>query len=77
MKEIDRRPVIGGGSCACCGASLTLASMKVNGAWYCSTACSSGHPATEARQFRVPEPRLYARPSRHFWRRRPKELKSG
>jgi hypothetical protein len=77
MEEIDRRPAYGGGSCARCDASLTLASMKVNGTWFCSTACSDGHAAAEERSFRVPEPWLYARPRRHFARRRPKELKPG
>jgi hypothetical protein len=77
MEEIDRRPANGAGSCAHCGASLTLASMKVNGVWYCSTACADGRSATEARGFRVPEPWLYARPQRHFRRRQPKELRSG
>ena len=77
MEEIDRRPANGAGSCAHCGASLTLASMKVNGVWFCSTACADGRIAAEERNFRVPEPRLYAVPRRHFRRRRPKELKSG
>jgi hypothetical protein len=77
MQEIDRRPGNGAGSCAHCGASLTLASMKVNGVWYCSTACADGRSAAGARVFRVPEPWLYARPRRHFHRRRPKELKPG
>jgi hypothetical protein len=75
MKEIDRRPANGAGSCARCGASLTLASMEVNGFWFCSTACADGRVAPEERDFRVPEPWLYARPRRHFFRRRPKELK--
>jgi hypothetical protein len=77
MKEIDRRPVNGAGSCAHCGASLTLASLKVNGVWYCSTTCADGRFSAKGRSFRVPEPWLYARPRRHFIRRRPKELASG
>ena len=73
-KTIDRRPASGGGSCERCGARLTLASMKVNGVWFCRTACAEGRPAAEERHFRVPETRLYARPRRHFARRRPVEL---
>jgi hypothetical protein len=77
MEDIDRRPGNGAGSCARCAASLTLASMKVNGVWFCSTACADGHSAAEARAYRVPEPWLYVRPRRHFCRRKPKELRSG
>jgi hypothetical protein len=77
MEEIDRRPANGAGSCARCAASLTLASMKVNGVWFCSTACADGRSAAEAPTVRVPEPWLYVRPNRHFSRRKPKELRSG
>jgi len=77
MEEIDHRPSNGAGSCAHCGASLTLASMKVNGVWYCSTSCADGRTVPGARAFRVPEPWLYARPRRYFRGRRPKELKPG
>jgi hypothetical protein len=75
MEEIDRRPANGAGSCAHCGASLTLASMKVNGVWFCSTACAEGRLKAEARRYRVPETRLYARPRRHFRPRRSRDLK--
>jgi hypothetical protein len=75
-EQIDRRPANGGGSCASCGASLTLASMKVNDIWFCSTACSDGFLAAGGRDFSVPEPWLWARPRRHFRRRQPKELNS-
>jgi len=68
-QSIDRRPASGGGSCENCEAGLTLASMKVKGVWFCGI-----RPATKERRFRVPEPRLYARPRRHFARRRPLEL---
>ena len=51
--------------------------MKVNGVWFCSTACADGQRTAEAQMFRVPEPRLYARPLRHFRPRAPKELRSG
>jgi hypothetical protein len=76
MEDIDRRPSNGAGSCARCAASLTLASMKVNGVWFCSTACADGRRAPEKPDFRVPEPWLYVRPRRYFRRRRPKELRS-
>jgi hypothetical protein len=75
-KPIDRRPASGGGSCERCGAGLTLASLKLDGAWFCGAACAAGRPAAGGRQFRVPETRLYARPKRHFARRRPVELNS-
>jgi hypothetical protein len=73
---IDHRPANGGGSCAHCNASLGLASLKVDGVWYCSSACADGRVPSAPREPRVPESWLYARPRRFFRRRRPKELRS-
>ena len=72
---VERRPANGGGSCARCRASLTLASVEAGGRWYCSSACAEGH-ASVPRPPAVPEPWLYARPRRFFHARRPKELRS-
>ena len=76
MAVIDHRPANGAGSCPRCRGSLGLASLKVNGRWYCSTGCAEGRVGGEARTAAVPEAWLYARPRRFFGRRRPKELKS-
>jgi len=76
MRKIERRPASGGGSCARCRASLTLASLKVDGRWYCSSACAAGRARGVDRTFAVAEPRLEARPQRHFGARRPKELRA-
>ena len=73
---IDHRPANGGGSCARCRASLGLASLKVAGVWYCSTACAEGRRPSEPRDAAVPEPWLYARPRRFYRARKPKELRS-
>jgi hypothetical protein len=73
---IDHKPASGGGSCARCGASLGLASLKRDGVWYCSTACAEGRVSATPRHVRVPEAWLYARPRRHFRKRAPKELRS-
>jgi hypothetical protein len=75
VSRIDRRPISGAGCCARCASSLTLASMKVNGKWFCSTSCADGRMAAEARRFRVPDDRLYARPRRFFGPRRAKDLR--
>jgi hypothetical protein len=77
MKRIDRRPILGSGCCARCASSLTLASLEVNGKWYCSTPCADGRLEAGPRRFRVPEARLYARPLRFFQKRRAKELRAG
>jgi hypothetical protein len=74
--RIDLRPANGGGSCARCRGSLGLASQKVAGIWYCSTACSDGRAVAEPRPPVVPEPWLYARPRRFYGARKPKELRS-
>jgi len=76
VTDIDQRPISGSGSCARCQASLGLASLKVRGVWYCGTACAEDRSSTEPRTPRVPESWLYARPRRHFRKRRPKELKA-
>jgi hypothetical protein len=76
VSVIDYRPAIGGGSCAHCGASLGLASLKLKDVWYCSSGCSEGRSASVARSARVPEPWLYTRPWRHYRRRKPRELRS-
>ena len=73
---IDHRPILGSGSCARCRDSLDLASVKVGGVWYCSSACAEGRVAAERNTPSVPEPWLYARPRRFFGARTPKELKS-
>jgi len=73
---IDHRPANGGGSCARCQASLGLASLKRDGVWYCGSDCAEGRVSATPRRVRVPEPRLYARPLRHFRKRGPKELRS-
>lgn len=73
---IDHRPVHGGGSCARCGASLGLASLKLDGVWYCGAPCADGRVSAEPRSFAVPETWLYGRPRRFFGARKPKELKA-
>jgi hypothetical protein len=73
---IDHRPATGGGSCARCRASLSLASLKLRGVWYCGSDCAHGRDGAVPRQPGVPEPWLYARPRRFYRARKPKELKS-
>ena len=70
----ERRP--SSGSCAICRAALDLASVKVGGAWYCSTACAEGRPSGEERCSAVPEAWLYPVPRRFYGKRRPMELRS-
>jgi hypothetical protein len=70
----DRVPASGGGSCARCRRSLDLASVKVQGVWYCTPACAEGQPVPLEPDPTVREAALYARPRRHFTRRLPKEL---
>jgi hypothetical protein len=72
----DYRPANGGGSCARCGASLSLASLKIDDAWYCGTACVEGRAGKKVRAFSIPEPRLYVLPRRFYKKRRPRELRS-
>jgi hypothetical protein len=76
MSKVERRPASGAGSCARCQDSLGLASIKVDGGWYCSTGCAEGRATARSKSDRVPEPWLYARPRRFFHKRRPKELHS-
>jgi hypothetical protein len=76
MAVIDHRPANGSGSCPRCCGSLGLASLKVDGRWYCSTDCAEGRVRGESRSVAVPEAWLYARPRRFFGRRQPKELNS-
>ncbi len=76
MSVIDHRPASGGGSCPRCLECLGLASLKVNGSWFCSTGCAEGRVSAQPRSAAVPEVWLYARPRRFFGKRRPKELNS-
>ncbi len=76
MSVIDHRPASGGGSCPRCLGCLGLASLKVNGSWFCSTGCAEGRVSAQPRSVAVPEVWLYARPRRFFGMRRPKELNS-
>lgn len=76
MAVIDHRPASGGGSCPRCRGRLGLASLKMNGCWYCSTDCAEGRVRGESRSAAVPETWLYARPRRFFGQRQPKELNS-
>jgi hypothetical protein len=74
MAVVDHSPANGGGSCPRCRGRLGLASLKLNGRWYCSTDCAEGRVRGESRSVAVPEVWLYARPRRFFHRRKPKEL---
>jgi hypothetical protein len=74
MTSFDHRPSNGGGSCARCQASLGLASIQTADVWFCCSACSEDRDAVASSSRSVPENWLYARPRRHFRRRRPKEL---
>jgi hypothetical protein len=60
------------GSCVRCRRKLDLASVKVDGAWYCRASCAAGVAGEKAR---VSERALLNRPRRHFARRAPKELR--
>lgn len=60
------------GSCVRCQRLLDLASVKVEGAWYCRASCAAGVAAEKPR---VSEQALTNRPRRHFRRRLPKELR--
>ena len=71
---IDHVPASGGGSCARCRRSLDLASVKVQGVWYCTAACAEGGSVPLEPDSSVAEAALYARPRRHFRKRLPKEL---
>jgi len=77
MRSIERRPASGGGSCASCRGSLSLASVRADGRWYCSSACAAGRVRGAERHFEVAPARLEARPRRFFGARRPKELRTG
>ena len=61
------------GSCARCQRGLDLASVKLDGAWYCRASCAAGSGVEKPR---VSEVALYNRPRRHWKRRAPKELRS-
>jgi hypothetical protein len=69
----ERRP--SSGSCARCRAALLLDAVQQDGAWYCSPACAEGRTELAPRPAAVPEPWLYARPTRFFRKRAPKELR--
>ena len=60
------------GSCVRCQRGLDLASVKLDGAWYCRASCAAG---VAAEKTRVSEVALYNRPRRHFRRRAPRELR--
>ena len=62
------------GSCVRCQRALDLASVKVDGQWYCRASCASGVPSEKPR---VPELALINRPRRFFRRRAPTELRRG
>jgi hypothetical protein len=57
-----------------CQRRLDLASVKVQGAWYCRAGCAAGALVEKAR---VSEVALYNRPRRYWKRRSPKELRGG
>ena len=60
------------GSCVRCQRMLDLASVKVDGAWYCRASCAAGVAGETSH---VSELALFNRPRRHFRRRLPKELR--
>jgi hypothetical protein len=60
------------GSCVRCQRALDLASVKLDGHWYCRASCAAGVVNEETR---VPELALINRPRRFFGRRAPKELR--
>ena len=60
------------GSCVRCQRLLDLASVKVDGAWYCRASCAAGVAGEKAR---VSEEALFNRPRRYFRQRAPKELR--
>ena len=60
------------GSCARCQRGLDLASVKMEGVWYCRAGCAAGAGVEKAR---VSEVALYNRPRRHWKRRSPNELR--
>jgi hypothetical protein len=60
------------GSCVRCQRALDLASVKVEGQWYCRASCAAGVASEKPR---VPELALINRPRRFFRRRAPKELR--
>ncbi len=74
MAGCERRP--SSGSCAICHAALDLASVKVGGVWYCSTACADGRRAGEEPHRIVPETWVTRVPRRFYRKRRPIELRS-
>ena len=60
------------GSCVRCRRALDLASVRIDGRWYCRASCAAGVVREEPR---VPEEILINRPRRYFDRRAPKELR--
>ena len=60
------------GSCVRCQRALDLASVKIEGRWYCRASCAAGVASEKPR---VPEQALINRPRRFFGRRAPKELR--
>ena len=73
--ELMVQTVPSSGSCARCLASLDLASLKVRGVWYCTTACARGEGGGGERKLSVPESWLYPVPRRFYRKRRPAELR--
>jgi len=60
------------GSCVRCQRALDLASVKVDGQWYCRASCAAGVASEKSR---VSELALINRPRRFFGRRAPNELR--
>ena len=63
------------GSCSHCLAALDLASVKVDGVWYCSPSCARGEGSGRVGKPGVPEEWLYPVPRRFYRKRRPTELR--
>ncbi len=61
------------GSCVRCRAELDLASVRIDGEWYCRASCAAGDntPRVEV----VDELALINRPRRYYGRRAPTELR--
>jgi len=60
------------GSCVRCQRPLDLASVKLDGEWYCRASCAAGVVNEKPR---VSELALINRPRRYWKRRAPKELR--
>ena len=60
------------GSCARCQRMLDLASVKLEGVWYCRAGCAAGVAVDRPRGDEIA---LCNRPRRYWKRRSPKELR--